>query len=94
MFSQWRGHFEGVFYVESSFNITNSIIREEKCDPPTGDEGITALSRLKVGKAAGSNGLLPDIVSVVVALCQILLCHCLVQCGGRDGYPWNDVMQL
>ena len=32
------------------------------CDPPTRDEVLAALSRIKVGKAAGSNGLLPDIV--------------------------------
>ena len=31
-------------------------------DPPTGDEVLAALSRIKVGKAAGSNGLLSDIV--------------------------------
>ena len=32
------------------------------CDPPTGDKVLAALSRIKVDKAAGSNGLLPDIV--------------------------------
>ena len=30
--------------------------REEICDPPTGDEEVAALSRIKAGKAAGSNG--------------------------------------
>ena len=29
---------------------------------PTGDEVLAALSRIKVGKAASNNGLLPDIV--------------------------------
>ena len=32
------------------------------CDPPTSEEVMTALSRIKPGKVAGSNGLLPDIV--------------------------------
>jgi len=32
------------------------------CDPPTSEEVVTVLSRIKLGKAAGSNGLLPDIV--------------------------------
>jgi len=35
--------------------------REEMCGPPTSDEVLTALSKIKVGKAAGSNSLKPDI---------------------------------
>ena len=63
-----QGHFEGVLNVESSFNlatidsIPSMVVRREMCNPPTGDEVLAALSRIKVGKAAGSNGLLPDIV--------------------------------
>ena len=42
---------------------------EEMYDPLTGDELLAALSRIKVEKAADSNGFLPDIV---VANCCIL----------------------
>ena len=65
---RWRGHFEGVLNVESSCNlatidgIQSMATREEMCDPPTSDEVVATLSRIKVGKAAGSNGILPDIV--------------------------------
>ena len=68
MLGRWRGHFEGVLNVESSFNLATiesiqpMAMREEMCDPPTSDEVVAALSRFKVGKAAGSNGLLPDIM--------------------------------
>ena len=37
-------------------------MKEEMGGPPTGDEVVAALLRIKVGKAAGGNGLLPDIV--------------------------------
>jgi len=37
-------------------------IRREICDPPTREEVMTVLSRIKLGKPAGSNGLLPDIL--------------------------------
>jgi len=36
--------------------------RQEMCGTPTGDEVLATLLRIKVGRAAGSNGLLPDIV--------------------------------
>jgi len=68
--------------------IQPMALSEEMYDPPTGDEAVAALSRLKVGKAAGSNGYLPDILS------WILLFHCLVQCGGTNRFPWNGVIQL
>ena len=29
-------------------------MRKEMCDPPTGDEVVAALSRIKVGKALGT----------------------------------------
>ena len=60
--------FECVLDVESSFNtatiddIQPMAMREGMCDLPTGDEVLAALSRIKIGKAAGSNGLLPNIV--------------------------------
>ena len=69
---RWRGHFEGALNVESSFNlatidgIQSMAIREEMGGPPTGDEVVAALSRIKVGKAAGGNGLLSDIVNKVL----------------------------
>ena len=62
---------------------------EEMYDPLNGDELLAALSRIKVEKAADSNGFLPDIV---VANCCILKCHCLVQCGKRNRYLQNGVM--
>jgi len=68
MLGKWRGHFEGVLNIESSFNVAtiDSIkqiaMRRDMCDPPTSEEVMTALSRIKLGKAAGSNGLSPDIV--------------------------------
>jgi len=37
------------------------LIREKIYDPFIGDEMVAALSKRKVGKAAGSNGFLPDI---------------------------------
>ena len=54
--------------MESSFNLATTdgiqpmAVRDEMSNPPTGDEILAALLRIKVGKAAGSNGLLPDIV--------------------------------
>ena len=36
-------------------------MREDMCGPPT-SEVLAALSKIKVGKAADNNGLLPDIV--------------------------------
>jgi len=40
-------------------SIQPMALREEMCDPPTGDEVVVALSRFKLGKA---HGLLPDVV--------------------------------
>ena len=37
-------------------------VGNEMSSPPTGDEVLAVLSKIKVRKAAGSNGLLPDIV--------------------------------
>jgi len=68
MLGRWRDHFEGILNIESSFNVATidgikqMAMRREMCDPPTSEEVMTALSRIKLGKTAGSNGLLPDIV--------------------------------
>jgi len=42
--------------------IKQMAIKREMCDPPTSEEVMTALSRIKPQKIAGSNGLLLDIV--------------------------------
>ena len=43
-------------------SILPMAVRDKMCNTPIGDEVLAALSRINVGKAAGSNGLLPDIV--------------------------------
>ena len=48
--------------VSVSFNIQPMTTREEMCSPSNSDEMLAVLSRIKVWKAACSNGLLPDIV--------------------------------
>ena len=63
-----EGSFEGVLNIKSSFNVVTIddikqiAIRREMCDPPTSEERMIALLRIKPGKAAGSNGLLPDVL--------------------------------
>ena len=63
-----EGSFEGVLNIKSSFNVVTTddikqiAIRREMCDPPTSEERMIVLLRTKPGKAAGSNGLLPDVL--------------------------------
>ena len=90
--SRWRDHFEGILNIESSFNVATIDgikqvkMREEMCGPPTSDEVLAALSKIKVGKAAGNNGFLPDFVKCCGGPLLDLWCHCLVQCGERSRY--------
>ena len=37
-------------------SIKKMAIRREMCDPPTREEVMTVLSRIKLGRAAGSKG--------------------------------------
>ena len=67
---RWLNHFNNVLNVQSSFNPTELSrvkqrrVREDLDSKPTEDELITALVKLKNGKAGGNSQILPEMVKV------------------------------
>ena len=65
---RWHEHFELVLNVNSSFdeNVFQSVeqhpLRSEMAEPPNEEEVIEALGKVKVNKAPGKNGILPEMV--------------------------------
>ena len=64
----WHEHFELVLNVNSSFdkNVFQSVeqhpLRNEMAEPPSEEEVIEALGKLKNNKAPGKNDILPEMV--------------------------------
>ena len=65
---RWHQHFQGVLNVQSSYDIhaieevEGYPERSELADPPTEEEVVEALRKMKVGKAGGKSGILPEMV--------------------------------
>ena len=57
MLQRWHQHFQGVFNVQSSYDIhaieeaEDYPLRSELVDPPIEEELVGALRKMKVGKA-------------------------------------------
>ena len=66
----WREHFLKVLNIQSTFDPTEiELVRVREVSdglalPPTADEVQTAINHLSNGKAAGSSGILPEMVKV------------------------------
>ena len=56
------------------------------CGPSSSDEVLAALSKIKVGKAAGNNGLLSDDVKCCGGPLLDFVVSLLVQCSERSRY--------
>ena len=66
---RWHQHFHGVLNVRSSYDVgvMNAVsdeypVRSELADPPTEEEVMEAMGKLKLGKAGGKSGILPEMV--------------------------------
>ena len=66
---RWHQHFHGVLNVRSSYDVgvVNAVsdeypVRSELADPPTEEEVMEAMGKLKLGKAGGKSGILPEMV--------------------------------
>jgi len=70
-------------------DIQPMVTQEEMCGPLTSDEVLVALSKIKVGKAAGRNGILPDMCCAGPLLDFIVSLFSTVW---RE--KWSGVMQL
>ena len=64
----WHQHFNCVLNVHSSYDVhvVDAVeeypTRSELADPPTAEEVVEAMGKLKEGKAEGKNGILPEMV--------------------------------
>ena len=65
---RWYQHFNSVLNVHSSYDVhvVDAVeeypTRSELADPPTAEEVVEAMGKLKEGKAGGKNGILPEMV--------------------------------
>ena len=65
---RWREHFTKVLNLQSEFDVAEleqvrqRRERPEMADPPTEEEVVQALGKLRSGKAAGESGILPEMV--------------------------------
>ena len=66
--NRWQEHFCQVLNVQSRYmedtvaSVQLMTVREELSMPPSEDEILAAMSSLKVGKAGGKNGVLPEML--------------------------------
>ena len=65
---RWRRHFTKVLNLESQFNVNEIMkarqrpVRHELAELPTMEELMKAIGKVKNGKAAGSSGILPEMI--------------------------------
>lgn len=65
---RWKDHFCNVLNIRSSFlddvinEVPNHPIDESLDVPPTEDEILEVLGKMKSGKAGGKNGVLPEMI--------------------------------
>ena len=72
---RWRRHFAKVLNIQSQFDeqeirkARQRPTRQSLDDPPTADELLSAIGKLKPGKAAGQSGILPEMVQAASEDC-------------------------
>ena len=97
---RWHEHFELVLNVNSSFdeNVFQSVeqhpLRSEMAEPPSEEEVIEALGKVKINKAPGKNGILPEMVRGCGGemLTHIMDLFCTVWREGRVPAEWRDAI--
>ena len=68
VFQCWQHHFHGVLNMRSSFladavdEALNHPVDDSLDDPPSEDEVLEALMKMKCGKAGEKNGVLPELL--------------------------------
>ena len=99
---RWQEHFEATLnicseYVEAAVQSSEQCpIRRELGDPPTEEEVVTALYKMKVGKAGGKTGILPEMVKSCGGLLLEYLMDLFqtVWMEGRVPEEWRDAILI
>ena len=76
---RWRRHFIKVLNVVSQYDASElELVKQRDVitslgDPPSAEDVVVALQQLKNGKAAGTSGILPDMLNDIQTLLPCLL---------------------
>ena len=87
---RWTEHITGVLNIETTFDlphIENLKQQEEVIDLtrlPDLEELTSAIEMLKPNKAAGTNGILPEMVNCVVLISSKLFLTWCMMCGKKN----------
>ena len=99
---RWRRHFTKVLNLQSQFNVNEIMkarqrpVRHQLAELPTMEELMQAIGKVKNGKAAGSSGILPEMIKEACSDATFLeLLLDLVQTAWNESrvpQDWSDAL--